>query len=226
MKTNRTGQAVTTLRTLLGPAMVGALAVTALVTPALVTPAHADVAGQFQVRGRMLAVIPDESASVTVVGGDAEIDNSYVPEVDLTWFLTNNLALELIAATTPHEVKHVPTNLDMGEVWLLPPTLTLQYHLQPEDPVFRPYVGVGVNYTFFYNQNGAQPGIKVDYEDGWGWALQAGADVPIGDNWSLNIDVKKIFIDTEVTIRPLNVNADVDIDPWVVGIGVTWRFGL
>ena len=190
----------------------------------LATTAQADDS-PWQVRARVLGVFPDESASITPIGGGVDIDSSVVPEVDFTYFFSENWAAELILATTPHDVKHTPTNLDLGTTWLLPPTLTLQYHFQPHDPQFRPYVGVGINYTIFFNEgDDAAPGLDVKYDNNFGWALQAGADFPINDCWSVNVDVKKIFLNTDVTIAPLGVRADVDIDPLIVGVGVTYRF--
>jgi outer membrane protein len=180
----------------------------------------------WQIRGRLLAVVPDESATISPIGGDVDIDDSFVPEIDFTYFFTENWAAELILATTPHDVTHTPTGLDLGETWLLPPTVTVQYHFQPRDPSFRPYVGVGVNYTIFFNEgDDAAAGIDVDYDDNFGFALQAGADFPINERWSVNVDVKKIFLNTDVTIEPIGVRADVDIDPLIIGVGLTYRIG-
>ncbi|MCP5431704.1 MAG: OmpW family protein [Alphaproteobacteria bacterium] len=185
--------------------------------------------GDFELRGRMLAVVPDESADISQIGGDVSIDTSYVPELDLSYFVTKHLALELIAAITPHEItakKNPVGNIDLGEVWLLPPTVTLQYHADPEGP-YDPYVGVGVNYTHFFGAN-EPAGFDISYDDSFGIALQAGIDVRLKDKLYVNLDVKKIFISTEATIRnPLTatpIRADVDIDPWVVGIGIGIRF--
>src|SRR3972149_6103985 len=120
-------------------------AVAALASTVLCVPAQAFEGGDILVRGRLLGVIPDESASVSI-GGDVDIETSVVPEVDLTYFITDHIAVEVIAAVTPHDVSHEPTNLDLGEVWLLPPTVTLQYHFNPAGNL-QPYVGAGVNYT-------------------------------------------------------------------------------
>lgn len=184
-------------------------------------------AGDLVVRLRGLAVIPQESATVTPIGGSVEIDNSYVPELDVSYFLTNNLALELIAATTPHRVKDNGSSLgdlDLGKVWLLPPTLTLQWHFLPRQSI-NPYVGAGINYTIFYNEKAPGGTVQsIKYEDSFGWALQAGVDVALGGPWFLNVDVKKLFLSTDVSINGGGVTADVDIDPWIVGLGLGYRF--
>jgi len=112
-------------------------------------------AGDWQFRFRGIAVIPDESADISPINGDVDIDTSFVPEFDITYFFTEKLAAELILGVTPHDVTAVGTDLgdiDLGSVWLLPPTLTLQYHFQP-DAQFRPYVGAGVNFTSFFNDD-------------------------------------------------------------------------
>lgn len=183
--------------------------------------------GPWLVRGRLLAVLPDEGATVSVLGGDLEIEDQFVPELDITYFFDKNWAVELILGVTPHDITHKPTGLDIGEVWLLPPTLTVQYHFQPDDPDFRPYIGAGVNYTLFFGHDDADPAIlDADFDSSVGFALQAGFDIPIDEHWSINVDVKKVWINTDVrldtTLGP--VQADVDINPLIVGVGVAYRW--
>lgn len=182
---------------------------------------------KFQIRVRGIAVAPTESATITVINGDVDIDVAYVPEVDLTLFFTPNLAAELILATTKHNAAAIGTDLgavDLGSIWLLPPTLTLQYHFLPAGP-FSPYIGAGGNLTFFYNAD--VPGTTVtdaSYSTSGGFAVQAGADIAIGDGpWFVNVDAKKIFLSTDVELNDASILADVTIDPWVLGAGFGYR---
>lgn len=199
-----------------------------------VAPVHAEEfktkqAGDIVLRLRGIGLIPDEDSSITVIGGDVDASNEYVPELDISYFITDNIALELIAATTSHDMKATGTALgevDLGEVGVLPPTLTLQYHFLPASR-FSPYLGAGVNYTIFYDEDapgGAAAVQSIDYENGLGFALQAGMDIALGGAWSFNADVKKIFLNTDVSINGGAIAADVDLDPWVIGIGVGYRF--
>lgn len=211
---------------LLAAATLGCVLTASVAT--LAVPHDAQAAkGPWMVRGRLLAVLPDEDASVSPLGGNLEIEDQYVPELDITYFFDEHWAAELILAVTPHDIAHTPTGLDIGEVWLLPPTLTVQYHFQPDDPDFRPYVGAGVNATLFFGHGDADPAIlDADFDPSFGFALQAGVDIPLDGGWSLNIDVKKVWIDTDAdlatTLGP--VAADVDIDPLIVGIGLGYRW--
>lgn len=184
-------------------------------------------AGDFLVRARGIAVVPDESADVDTIGGDVKIGSDYVPEIDLSYFVTDNIAFEVIAATTRHSVKDKNSALgdvDLGHVSLLPPTITAQWHFLPHQR-FNPYVGAGINYTFFYDSKSGDAD-KVSYDDTFGWALQIGADYNVGDGWFVNVDVKKLFINTDVTVAAAGttLKADVDIDPWIFGLGVGYRF--
>ncbi|MDG1438919.1 MAG: OmpW family outer membrane protein, partial [Emcibacteraceae bacterium] len=118
--------------------------------------ATAQQAGDIFVRGRVIYVAPNESAT-TSINGSASIDNKVVPEIDFTYFVADNIGLELIAATTKHNATAINTDLGdvpLGSAWLLPPTLSLQYHM-PTRSGFKPYVGVGINYTFFYSEKAA-----------------------------------------------------------------------
>lgn len=182
---------------------------------------------KWQARFRWVSVLPNESANISTIGGDVDITQSFIPELDFTYFFTENIAAELILGTTPHDVKATGTslgNVNLGDVWLLPPTLTVQYHFT-ELNKFRPYVGAGVNYTIFYDAN---PGavVDVDYDNAFGYAAQLGFDYDLNDTWFLNVDAKYIGLSTDVTVDAgiATVTADVDINPILVGFGVGMRF--
>jgi len=213
------------LKIAVGSALVAA---TLMSSAALAEGFKTKEAGDFLVRVRGIGLIPDESSSISVIGGEADASNEYVPEVDFSYFITDNIALELIAATTKHDVdvegSTLGADVNLADVAILPPTLTVQYHFMPSNR-FSPYLGAGLNYTFFYDEEAAGGAVtSVDFENGIGYALQAGMDIAIGGNWSANVDVKKIFLNTDVKVNGGAINADVDLDPWVVGIGIGYRF--
>lgn len=181
---------------------------------------------KWQARFRWVSVLPNESATIGTIGGNVEISNNLIPEIDFTYFFTENIAAELILGTTKHNVNSIGTalgNVDLGHVWLLPPTLTVQYHFNLND--FRPYVGAGGNYTIFYSAN---PGAVVDvtYKNSFGYAFQAGFDYDLDDTWFLNVDAKYIGLSTDVTVNAgvATVPANVDINPLLIGFGVGMRF--
>lgn len=177
-------------------------------------------AGDVMIRARAVGVVPQESSRMNIAD-KVKVDNSVVPELDFTYFFTPNLSAELIAAVTPHDVK-TKGGVDAGSSWLLPPTLTMQYHFTDFDAI-KPYVGAGVNYTHFFNSDaGALNDVK--YEDSIGGALQAGFDIPIQQNWYFNVDVKKVWISTTAKFSPSGVRANVDINPWLVGVGIGYKF--
>ncbi|HEY0106897.1 MAG TPA: OmpW family outer membrane protein [Rhizomicrobium sp.] len=202
------------------------LACVAGLAPTLADDTDLGVAGHHQIRIRGLGVLPDASADVkgggTSIGGKTSVTDSAVPEIDGTYFLTDHIGLELIAATAKHAVHHTIAG-DVGSVWLLPPTLTVQYHFDPTGAI-RPYVGAGVNYTFFYSAHstGFAP---INFSNNAGFALQAGVDVPVGDGpYFVNFDVKKLFLSTTLKAAGGAVRADADLDPWIIGTGVGIRF--
>ncbi|MGH1421931.1 MAG: OmpW/AlkL family protein [Hyphomonas sp.] len=209
----------------------------------LASVAHADT-NPWMVRGRVIAVMPDESGDLSTSGtalpGNVDIKNQYVPELDITYFFNENIAAELILAVTPHDVKAtgvtVPgaltdATIDLGDVWLLPPTLTLQYHFQ-NGSAFKPYVGAGINATLFFNEDKGPVANGVDYDPSFGLAAQLGFDYDLDGTpggWALNADVKKIWINSDVTVDftdalGATVKADVDINPLVVGLGLGYKY--
>lgn len=184
----------------------------------------------WMVRGRALFVMPQEEANLKiggspVVGGKVDISNSVVPELDITYFFTKNIAAELILGVTPHNVKGAGSlaGARIGSAWLLPPTLMLQYHFT-DLGAFKPYVGAGVNYTVFFNEKAKGGFTDFDLKDSFGFALQAGFDYMIDKHWGFNFDVKKIFLEPKVKVNNGLVTGKVKIDPWLIGAGVTYRF--
>lgn len=185
------------------------------------------------VRLRAIYVVPVASSStITNIHGHVNhISNDVMPEVDFSYFFTKHLATELILGTTRSDIRakgtSVDTNgeLDLGDVWLLPPTLTLQWHFLPNSKI-DPYVGAGLNYTIFYNAKHGPTATKVHYSNSFGPALQAGVDYNLNSRWSINFDVKKIWMKTHANIHAgaLDVKSDVTINPWIFGAGVGYRF--
>ena len=211
------------LLAVMGFAALGATSATAadLGGPSLKdTPVYDSGAG-WMVRGRMLWVVPQ--ADMNVVGSDLSISNEVVPELDISYFFNRNFAVELILGTTKHSVTDnndaLKAGKDLGNVWLLPPTLTLQYHFDLNSTI-KPYIGAGVNYTIFYGEEGT---IKTlgGLDNSFGWAAQAGVDIKIAGPWHANIDIKKLWLNTDVG----NTGVKVDVDPWIVGVGLGYKFG-
>ncbi|MFA6180356.1 MAG: OmpW family outer membrane protein [Candidatus Methylopumilus sp.] len=223
------------------------LALASAVAPLL---AHAE-AGDWVLRGRVVSVSPNESsdlgktvnknigAGTMSPGADLAVDSNVIPEFDISYYITKNIAAELILALgTKHDVSikgdsvGAVGNQNLGSVNALPPTLTLQWHFRP-DQTFDPYVGAGINYTAMLDRNlrfesGALAGTKIKVDsDSWGYALQAGFDINLKDGWLINADVKYITIDTDVKTKVAGNWTKIDsldIDPWVFGIGFGKKF--
>lgn len=229
------------------------LAVVAAFAPVL---AQAE-AGDFVVRLRATNVNPSVSSNLgaqtnatyassslanTLYGSNdakLEVGSNTIPELDISYYFTKNIAAELILALgTRHDVNVSGTggsiNHNLGSVNLLPPTLTAQWHFMP-DQTFDPYVGAGLAYVLGMDRKltadsvdllGAQP-IRID-RNSFGTVLQAGFDVNLQDKWLLNFDVKKLWVGTDVE---LNVSGtgwkkidNLDINPLVVSVGFGKKF--
>lgn len=156
------------------------------------------------------------------------VEDKVIPEVDISYFFTKNVAAELIL-TYPQKhnvnISAGPLAQGIGSFKHLPPTLTLQYHFMP-DSNFRPYVGAGINYTDISDVNlrSTIAGVNLELDqDSVGGALQAGFDYKIANNVFLNFDVKKIYIDSDVKINGTKVSR-VKLDPLAIGIGIGYRF--
>lgn len=188
----------------------------------------AEAPSPWQVRLRALGVITEDSGYVNAVpGSDLSYSDTLTPELDISYFFTDNIATELILGTTYANIDgqgSIGGLGKVGKVWLLPPTLTLQYHFTNLG-AFKPYVGAGVNYTIFYNQDaGSADALKV--KNTFGTALQVGFDYMVDQHWGVNFDVKKLFLkpDFDVTVSGAKLTGKAALDPWLIGAGVTYRF--
>jgi len=216
--------------------LAAAVAVMTLATGAA-TGASAQTANDWQVArkgdwivtGRITDVSSGADDSIFTSAGvdtglNVDVGNSTMPTLGFTYFLTDNISVEAILGATQHEIRAQggATDVAVHETWVLPPVVTLQYRPAPEARV-SPYVGAGINYMLFFDGQDKN-GFTVDLEDGFGYALQAGADVAITGPWTLNLDVKKVWFDTTATVNGGALTSDVNIDPWVVSVGFGRKF--
>lgn len=166
---------------------------------------------------RVRAVNLDSSNGGAAGAAGVSINNRVIPELDISYFFTPNLAAELVLTYPQKHDVRVGGN-KVGSIKHLPPTLMAQYHFT-NFGAFKPYVGLGLNYTRFSSVNIANGAVTVK-KNSVGAAFQVGADFALNKNWSLNLDVKKVLIDTEVSAGM----GKFKVDPVLVGLGVGYRF--
>jgi outer membrane protein len=166
-----------------------------------------------------------DSSNKDSTGLGLSINNKVIPEVDISYFFTPNLAAELVL-TYPQKQDVRSNGTNIGSFKHLPPTLTAQYHFTGMG-AFKPYVGAGVNYTLISSvkfdpavQAALQPSLE---KNSFGFAVQVGFDYEIAKNTYLNVDIKKVQIRTDVKSAGTKVG-EFKIDPVLLGVGVGWRF--
>jgi len=175
---------------------------------------------------------------VTVLRG-VEVDDDTQLGIIPAIMVTDHWGFELLAATPfEHDISVKGTPLDAGSTKHLPPTLSLQWYPRGNASGWQPYIGVGLNYTYFFDEDvdsdlkgalgallGAQK-VDLELQDSFGLSGQVGVDVPLNEHWAINAGVWYIDIDTEASIKTDvgNVKFDVDIDPWVYNFGIAYKF--
>lgn len=188
-------------------------------------PASAADLSNLMVRARAvnLDMANKSDAIAGVAPADAiTVNDKTIPEVDLTWFFTPNVSAELIL-TYPQKQTVSVGGAAIGTFKHLPPTLTLQYRPFPNAAI-QPYVGAGVNLTYTMNNNMTALGKRVTL-DAYSLkpALQVGVDIPVDKKWSINVDVKKIWLGSDVYLDGTKIS-HVKLDPLAISIGVGYRF--
>ena len=177
--------------------------------------AYAQQDGQWLVRARAVHLASDNGGAAGAAG--VSVNDKWIPEVDVSYFFTPNFATELVL-TYPQKHDVRLNGGKIGSLKHLPPTLLAQYHFTGMG-AFKPYVGAGINYTRFSGVDIAGGALTVK-KNSWGPALQVGFDYALDKNWSLNFDVKKVYIDTKVS----GGIGTFKVDPVLVGLGVGYRF--
>lgn len=174
------------------------------------------------VRARAVNLHMANDTSGTVNTLNVNVDNKTIPEVDISYFFNKNVAAELIL-TVPQSQTVYAGSTSLGTFKHLPPTLTLQYHFT-DLGAYKPYVGAGINYTKISSVDVKYNGGALQLDNhSYGAALQAGVDIPLDKKWSLNFDVKKVYIKTDVYSAGTSLGT-LKLDPLLVGVGVGYRF--
>ena len=203
------------MKSVLKPLAVAAIAAT------FASPAFAYEAGQWILRGGIGTVDPDSDNLTT---GDTvfEVDSGTSLTLTATYMFTENWALDILAAWPfSHDIE--ANGVQIAETDHLPPTVSLQYHFLP-DSAFKPYAGLGLNYTTFFSTDlDPAVGDDLDLDDSFGFAAQIGADIELADRWLLNIDLRYINIESDASVDGADLGT-VDINPFVYSINVGYRF--
>ncbi|WP_298335208.1 OmpW family outer membrane protein [uncultured Erythrobacter sp.] len=217
----------------------GTAAMAMLATPALAQ----DEAGEIQVKVLATAVLPDgniDEVNVDLVGVTAGLEtrasDNYVPTVAVEYFFTENFSIETIAGVTQHDVDAtagLPVGTELvSDGLLLPATVTGKAHFDLGG--VKPYVGAGVAYFIWLDVDDGAAGTiplgvtDTTLSDEFGFVLQAGLDVPVGeDGFGVSFDAKRYFIGTTASWfvgDTVVISNDHDLDPWVLSAGVSYRF--
>jgi outer membrane protein len=198
--------------------------------------------GDIILRVGFATVAPNDSSSNILVGSDlgvnVNVDNNTQLGLNVAYFLTDNINVEVLAATPfTHDVNFgvsdpLGTGDQLGEVTHLPPTVTVNYYFNDASSKFQPYVGVGLNYTIFFDEEftsaNATAGLDdLSLDNSLGLAVQVGADYMLNDKWFVNGSIRWIDIDTEASFNLNGAKGSVDsieIDPWVYSVTLGYWF--
>ena len=204
--------------------LVVAMAAVASLAP-IASQAQSSSENPWMVRLRATDLIWQNGQSGAVVqGANVKAANKVIPEFDISYFFTKNIAAELVL-TYPQtiNINYTASQTNLGSIKALPPSLLLQYHFT-ELGAIKPYVGAGVNYTIFSNRNNLGNGAYSVASSSMGAVGQVGADYMFDKNWGLNVDVKYATMSTSVTSASGVNGGTLTLNPWMPSVGVTYKF--
>lgn len=186
------------------------------------------LAGSLLLRGRLIGIIPNHGGTpISPIGGNFDNDDVVTPEIDLSYFFTNHIAVE--GETGFFRDKMTAENtafgtFPVGHVWAAPVILVAQYHILPFARL-NPYVGAGLAVVPYFGEQpagGLVQQLHVDPEVAA--VFQAGADLHVSGRWFGNFDVKKLVLDGAASANGGQITASGKLNPWVIGAGIGYRF--
>ena len=189
---------------------------------AMAAPAVAQSQGDMTL-GLGVHWIEPDSSSLTAVG-PINVDGNARPTLTFEYFVADRVGLEVLASWPfEHDINLAGVG-KVAETKHLPPTVSLQYHFDTGSSL-TPFVGAGVNFTYFFDDDGkgVLAGVPVDLDESWGFALHAGIDYALSDKSALRFDVRYIDIETDVSVGGAPIGK-VKIDPWVAGAAYVYKF--
>ncbi len=181
-------------------------------------------AGDVLIRGSVVVVHPLKEARITPTGGELHVDTIVTPAIDATYFLDDEFAVEFVPGLVRHKAKVTGStrgDKNLGAVWAIAPTVTLQYHHQTESGI-KPYFGMGMTYVTYLEDTD----VDIEYAGGVGGVLQLGVDIPLDEQkrWYANAEIKKIWVGTQSSQNGGSVKGDITLNPMIIGTGVGYRF--
>ncbi|WP_114193734.1 outer membrane protein OmpW [Edaphovirga cremea] len=189
-------------------------------------------AGDFIFRAGTATARPTEGSDNVLGLGSFDVSNNTQLGLTLSYLITDNIGVELLAATPFQHKVGLNALGTIAEVRHLPPTLMAQYYFGDKRDALRPYLGIGVNYTTFFdekfNDTGSNAGLSnLSMKDSWGIAGQAGLDYLVNENWLINMSVWWMNIETDVDFDVAggeHQSISTRLDPWVFMFSAGYRF--
>lgn len=196
------------------------LAIALMTTATLAAPAFAQSRGDMTL-GLGIGYVEPKSDNGTLAGGTTTIDGNARPTVTFEYFVRDNLGIEVLAALPfKHDINIGGSKI--GTTKHLPPTVSLNYHF-PTGGAFKPFAGVGINYTTFFEDRTDLGGGELKIDDSWGLAAHVGVDYALSEKAALRMDLRYIDIDSDVYLDGAKIG-EVEVDPVVFGVSYVMKF--
>jgi outer membrane protein len=212
----------------------------------ITAPVFALEKGDVVLRLGAASVQPDDSSSLVsttatgpLAGTAVHVGDEVQLGVNLLYMMSDNIGLELLAATPfEHDLSisglgtYGFSTTNLGSTKHLPPTVSAVYYFGSTRAVLRPYLGLGVNYTIFFQESLSRDArselaaSNLQLDNSFGLSLYAGFDWELNERWSINASMRKIDIDTKASVQSAlgEIKVDVDIDPYVYMLSAGYKF--
>lgn len=205
-------------------------------------PAHADGAGSWIVKGGVMVITPEvDSGNLSApsqAGTRVDTSKSSVrPAGGIVYMVTDHWAIDLPLATPfKYDIKGDGAIQGVGKIGdtkVLPATLFAQYHFGAAGQALRPYLGLGLTYAYFFDEQGngtltglTNPGgepTDLDIDSQFALTPQVGLTYRFSGRWFAEAMLAKSFLKTETHLTT-GQDLDLRLDPWTSSVYVGYRF--
>jgi outer membrane protein len=204
--------------------------------------AFAQSAGTWMARVGVMKIAPDVSSGYLSApdymgGTKADVSSDTQLSGGITYMYTDHFSVDIPLAL-PFKYQIIGDGALKGagalaEVKALPATIFFQYRFMEPNAKFRPYVGLGATYAYFFDETGSgkltattNPGGKatsLSVDSKWGVTAQLGATISLNDKWFIDMHYTKSNLST-TTHFSTGQHLDIALDPESFGVEVGYKF--
>ncbi len=179
----------------------------------------------------------DNLSAPSLPNSKVDVKSNATAIFTLTYMYTDAVSIEFYGGLPyKHDIVGDGSLSNVGKIGTtkqVSPTVFGQYRFLPPESVFRPYVGLGLTYAYFYGEEGSNaltaltkaggPPTQLSIDAAFGISPQLGLTYQVNDHWFIDASVVKTFLKTTAKLST-GQTIDTKLDPLSTNVSLGYRF--